>query len=61
MGALDLEPVHLYPEVALIAYHFHWSRSECMSMSRKERRQWINEIGKINREIADSMKPKGKG
>ena len=61
LGALDLDPMHLYSEVALIAYHFHWSRAECMAMSRRERHRWIKEIETINKEIANSMKPKGKG
>jgi len=46
----------VYPEVAAIAYHFHWSRAECLAMSRKERAMWIDEIGKINKQIASSMK-----
>jgi hypothetical protein len=43
-------------EVALIAYHFHWSRAECMGLSRRERAAWIEEIKRINKEIARSVK-----
>lgn len=55
---LNIDITNLYPEVAIIAYHFHWSREECMAMSRKERHCWIKEIEKINRVIAKSMKIK---
>lgn len=57
ISALHLDTTHIYPEVAIIAYHFHWSRRECMAMSNRERRRWIEEISRINKEIADSMKP----
>jgi len=60
LTALHLDTEGLYPEVAIIAYHFHWSRFECMYMSRSERHRWIRQIERINKEIADSMKPKGK-
>lgn len=53
-----LEPVRR--EVALIAYHFHWSRAECMAMSRRERTAWIEEIKRINREVARSVKRRTK-
>lgn len=59
ISSLHLGTTNLYPEVAVIAFHFHWSREECMSMSRKERHKWIAEIEKINNAIARSMKPKG--
>ena len=51
-GSFDfsLEPVRR--EVALIAYHFHWSRRECMNLSRRERQAWLEEIKKINQEIS---------
>lgn len=37
VSALNLDTANLYPEVAVIASHFHWSREECLAMSRKER------------------------
>lgn len=43
-------------EVAVIAYHFHWSRTECMDLSRSERAAWIEEIKRINKDIARSVK-----
>jgi hypothetical protein len=50
----SLEPVRR--EVAAIAYHFHWSREECMDLSRRERAAWLEEIKRINKEIARSVK-----
>jgi len=50
----SLEPVRR--EVAVIAYHFHWSRAECLRLSRRERTAWIEEIKRINQEIARSVK-----
>ena len=49
-----LDPVRR--EVAVIAYHFHWSRAECMDLSRRERAAWIEEIKRINKDIARSVK-----
>ena len=47
--------------MALIAAHFHWSREELISMSRRERRVWLGEIERINRELAKAMKPRARG
>jgi hypothetical protein len=60
LGGIDLRPGGLYREVTLIAWHLHWSREECMSMSRRERRVWLDEIERINKELAKAMKPKRK-
>ena len=61
LAGVDLRPAGLYREVTLIAWHLHWSRSECMAMSRRERRQWLDEIERINKELAKAMKPKRRG
>lgn len=58
VSALNLDTGGLYSEVAVIAYHFHWSRAECMNMSRKERHRWIEEIEKINKAISKGMRGK---
>lgn len=34
-----------------MAYYFHWSRSEVMGMSRRERKLWLRELDKINNRI----------
>ncbi|MTI85733.1 MAG: hypothetical protein FH756_18020 [Firmicutes bacterium] len=41
----------IYEEVAFIAYYFHWSHDEVMSMEHRERRKWCEEISKINRKL----------
>lgn len=34
-------------EVACIAYHFHWSLVDILSLEHCDRRRWVKEIGKI--------------
>ena len=58
VSALGLDTGGLYPEVAAVAYHFHWSRRECMDMSRRERRRWLDEIERINKAITKGMRGK---
>ncbi|HBV97844.1 MAG: phage protein [Peptococcaceae bacterium BICA1-7] len=41
----------IYEEVAFIAYHFHWSHDEIMSMEHRDRRKWCEEISKVNRKL----------
>jgi uncharacterized protein DUF6760 len=36
-------------EVAFVAYHFHWSREEIYAMPHPERRDWVEQIGRLNR------------
>ena len=43
----------IYEEVAFIAYHFHWGHDEIMAMDHRERRQWCEEISKINRRLSE--------
>ncbi|KNY25321.1 DUF6760 family protein [Pseudobacteroides cellulosolvens] len=40
-------------EAAFIAYYFHWSHDEIMSMEHKDRRKWCKEISRINKELSD--------
>jgi hypothetical protein len=44
----------LYEEVAYIAYHFHWSQHEILTMEHPERQQWAHEIAKINRRLNEA-------
>ena len=46
----------MYREMAFIAYYFHWSRSEVLSLEHEERRRWCEEITRINRELSDEPK-----
>ncbi len=41
----------VYEEVAFIAYHFHWSYEQLSSLEHRERRRWVEEISKINRNV----------
>jgi hypothetical protein len=43
----------LYEEMAFVAYHFHWSYAEVMTVEHRERRRWCEEISKINRKLND--------
>ncbi len=44
----------LLEEVAYIAYHFHWPYDQIMCLERLERQQWVAEIAKINKRLAES-------
>lgn len=44
-------PADLYREVAYVAYHFNWSRSEILDLEHHERRRFVAEIGDINTRI----------
>ncbi|WP_313934165.1 MULTISPECIES: DUF6760 family protein [Nostocales] len=37
----------LHEEVACIAFHFHWSLADIITLEHSERQRWVNEIGKI--------------
>jgi hypothetical protein len=41
----------LYEEMAFIAYHFHWTNAELMTLEHRERRRWCQEISAINRQL----------
>lgn len=53
-GILSYPLERIFQEVAYIAYHFHWSQDEILSMEHRERQLWIREISAINKEINDS-------
>ncbi len=40
--------VQLYQEMSFIAYHFHWSCEELMTLEHNERRRWCKHISRIN-------------
>jgi hypothetical protein len=44
----------LYEEMAFIAHHFHWARSELMALEHAERRRWCRQISAINRALDDA-------
>ena len=47
-GILSYPLEQLYQEVAFVAYHFHWSRSEVLDLEHTERKRWVLEIGRIH-------------
>jgi hypothetical protein len=38
----------LYEEVAFVAYHFHWTYAEVMSLEHADRRQWVERISALH-------------
>lgn len=40
--------------MAYIAYHFHWSRAEVMTLEHAERRRWAREISSLNEQLAEA-------
>lgn len=44
-------PDELFEEVAYIAYHLHWPYHELMSLDHRERRQWADEVARINTRV----------
>ncbi|MFB6887704.1 DUF6760 family protein [Kitasatospora sp. NPDC056327] len=45
---MTLRPDQLRAEAAYIAYHFHWSPTDVLTLSHGERRAWVREIARIN-------------
>ncbi|NOU71172.1 hypothetical protein GC098_06980 [Paenibacillus sp. LMG 31458] len=46
----------IYEEAGFIAYYFHWTHDEIMSMEHRERRTWCEEISRINRNLNEDGK-----
>jgi hypothetical protein len=44
----------LFEEVAFIAYYLHWPHEQIMSLDHRERRQWVAEASRINRQLNES-------
>ncbi|WP_372726743.1 DUF6760 family protein [Nostoc sp. TCL26-01] len=40
-------------EVAYLAYHFHWSYEQIMTMEHQERQQWVTQVAQINQRLSD--------
>ena len=54
-GAIGYPLEDLFEEVAYVAYHFHWPRSQLMSLDHIERHRWVEEVAKINQRINDAQ------
>jgi hypothetical protein len=46
----------LYEEVAFIAYYLHWPHEQIMSLDHGERRRWVAEVSKINKQFNQAVK-----
>jgi hypothetical protein len=44
-------PERLLEEVAYLAYHFHWGHDPILSMTHRERQQWVSQVARINQQI----------
>ncbi|MFK7929747.1 MAG: DUF6760 family protein [Myxococcota bacterium] len=53
-GIVSYPLENVFKEVAFIAYHFHWSREEILTISHRERHSWVREISGINERINKS-------
>ena len=53
-GSVGYPADRLHEEVAYIAYHFHWSYTDLMSMAHLERHRWMQEIAKINERLNEA-------
>lgn len=47
-GVISYPSERLHEEVACIAYYFHWSLEDIVSLSHGDRRRWVKEIAKLN-------------
>jgi hypothetical protein len=46
----------LHEEVAFIAYYLHWPHEQIMSLDHRDRRQWVAEVSRINRQLNEAAK-----
>lgn len=42
--------------MAFISYYFHWSQQDVMTMEHQVRREWCDEITKINTKVNENAK-----
>jgi hypothetical protein len=50
-GIVGYPSNQLHEEVAYIAFHFHWTLEEILSLDHLNRRRWVTEIGKLRQSI----------
>ena len=46
----------LYEEVAFIAYYLHWPYEQILTLDHRERKRWVGEVSKINKQLNESAK-----
>lgn len=42
--------------MTFLAYYLHWSRSDVMNLSHRERRRWCREVSEVNRKLSGPEK-----
>lgn len=50
----------MYEEMSFLAYYFHWSHQEIMSLDHRSRRRWCEEVTRINKELNKDIKTETK-
>jgi hypothetical protein len=45
------DPDRLFEEIAYLAYHFHWPLGEILDLEHPLRQRFVEEIGRINRQL----------
>ena len=43
----------LYEDVAYVAYHFHWSLDDLLDLEHGQRRRFVQEIARLNRQARE--------
>ena len=51
-GIVGYPSDRLQEEVAYLSYHFHWPLEEILALEHQDRQRWVDEIGKINRQLS---------
>ncbi|WP_276203018.1 DUF6760 family protein [Herbaspirillum rhizosphaerae] len=51
-GVVGYPVDRIHEEVAFIAFHFHWPPERLMQMEHGERRQWVEQVSRINRALS---------
>jgi hypothetical protein len=49
----------LYEEVAYLAYYFHWSQDQSLALEHAQRRTWVAELAKLNRQLNGRANDRG--
>ena len=44
----------LFEEVAYVGYYLHWPLDSILDMEHPVRRRFVEEVGKINRQLSES-------
>ena len=48
---MTYDPDRLYEEISYVAYHFHWPLTEILDLEHPLRQRFVEEIGRINRQL----------